>query len=904
MASLTNFGSQYKGYATNQGFTPLRPADPTPLLRQNQQTTERAMDRVMDHEIRMREINNKIRESEQRLEYNRLLERQTLEEQSRREADAQRIKQLEQNEKIKEVFDSYQMNQLAQFSQSLTNVAMEGVLAYKDHVIQTTMAEAFSIGLPPAQVAGFKSKEAAAEGAAQVAKETGRAMEGMGVPVDLIERARNSSGWKRYAYNKAIMMMAGQRYNTYRANNHSAFTVKIGDRDVSLATAANSSEYAAVETTLRNQFLQQFEGMNVEMMNEHLFPAMRQVEERQALAFSERQRKKLEADRQYEFKSQVWSNAIGKGDAFELQKTLKIYASELGGMPAARKLMYDDIKKGLEGGIFGHEDIARIEGMLNQKVVWNDGSEMSFKQKFPRDFAVSGIQKSMDDARWSMFNRSQENLQNTGRAFMAEINSMRASLDRRLTNDEITQLNQIAKSRGIDHLVRDDLNDIVTKEDHHIERSKDHASGLIELQGYITENQAADLAPAVRAMYRQRNLIVKKESITPDEHQLKAATKLIKDQTNVSHWEEGGAVKPTKEYRDSIRYGNELYLKKFAANVQTEEFKTKEEAHENALAYVEKAMIAAGSNFGVGEGLVQKSGSRQRLERLIKAGDTLKKNNYDITQPIPDLKPEVEQFDQYVKSGKGELPFAFKTIVSRLQGGETAWDFAIAQHKAHGFKDTPDKPDVEKFVDGQSKLVQRMMRWRPTQTRNLRAGDTIQCPVKVQGVTAQERALLCTIQYAEGTFKPDNPEQDAYRTMVGGGRFESLKVHPDYAVTIQTINGPITSYAAGAYQFLPTTYQKHKMPDFSEESQDKAALAEIREAKVDPTQPLTPQMIDLLAPVWASFPTLRTGTSYYGQGGKKFEELLEFYEGQLQREIKARERYSLPQNMLSREGRQ
>ena len=241
-------------------------------------------------------------------------------------------------------------------------------------------------------------------------------MEGMGVPVDLIERARNSSGWKRYAYNKAIMMMAGQRYNTYRANNHSEFTVKIGDRDVSLATAANSSEYAAVETTLRNQFLQQFEGMNVEMMNEHLFPAMRQVEERQALAFSDRQRKKLQADRQYEFKSQVWANAIGKGDAFELQKTLKIYASELGGMPAARQLMYDDIKKGLEGGIFNHEDIARLESMLNQKVAWNDGSEMSFKQKYPRDFAVSGIQKSMDDARWSMFNRSQDNKKKTAEA--------------------------------------------------------------------------------------------------------------------------------------------------------------------------------------------------------------------------------------------------------------------------------------------------------------------------------------------------------------------------------------------------------------------------------------------------------------------------------------------------------
>jgi lambda family phage tail tape measure protein len=42
-------------------------------------------------------------------------------------------------------------------------------------------------------------------------------------------------------------------------------------------------------------------------------------------------------------------------------------------------------------------------------------------------------------------------------------------------------------------------------------------------------------------------------------------------------------------------------------------------------------------------------------------------------------------------------------------------------------------------------------------------------------------------------------------------------------------------------------------------------------------------MIDKLAPEWASLPTLKTGTSYYGQGGKSFSQLQDFYRQQVAR---------------------
>lgn len=905
MGTLADFGSQYKGHAKSYGFNPVRPADPTPLLRQNQLNTERAMERVMDHEVRMRELNNQIRRSEQELTFNKEVKAQEISAKAQERSDQLRYDQLEKQEEIKRVFNTQQMGQLAQFSQSLSDIALQGVQTAKDIYVQNKIAEVFSMGVSPNEEALFRNQEAAAEGAAMHAKQTGQAMEYLGLPADLIKKARSSSGWARYAYNKAIMLMAGQRYNQFVAHNASNFTVKIGDKDVSLASAGNSSEFAAVQTTLRNQFLQQFAGLNVNMMNEHLFPAMRKVEERASLGFADKQRSRIKEDREYEFKSQIFSNAIGKGDASALQRTLKIYSTELGGMPKARSLMLSDLKKGLEGGLFDHKDIGNVRKMLETKVQWNDGSMMSFKQKFPRDYAVSGLEKTLNSAQWSLFNSSQETKQMNAKAWIAELDNMRAQSPGRLTNDDITNLLSIAKSRGFDHLVADHLNDIVTKEEQDVEDSKDHAIGLIELNGgFITEEQAKDLAPAVRAMYRARKMIVKGETVLPDEHHITQARKLIKDQTDVSHWQEGGAVKPTKQYRDAIRYGNALYRQYFAQNVMSEQFESKELAHQDALAKVEKLMINKGKAFGATEGLVSDP-KTTRAKRIKEAQQTLINNNNDITKHVPGLDAEMEQFDSWLRTGKGDIPFALKTLTSRLQGGETALDFGLAQLPHYGYTSKYDKPDVEVYVDQQTKIVQHMMRYRPTETKNARAGAVIGCPVKLQGLSAAERALLCTLQWAEGTWNPERDDNDAYRTLVGGGRFESLNKHPDTGVTINTPNGPLRSFAAGAYQFMPDTYAKHRMPDFSEESQDRAALLEIQTVgQVDPKQPLTPEAVDKLAPIWASLPTLATGTSFYNQGGKTLDDVLTFYQTMLKKEREARKIYRDPANMIFREGRQ
>lgn len=81
------------------------------------------------------------------------------------------------------------------------------------------------------------------------------------------------------------------------------------------------------------------------------------------------------------------------------------------------------------------------------------------------------------------------------------------------------------------------------------------------------------------------------------------------------------------------------------------------------------------------------------------------------------------------------------------------------------------------------------------------------------------KAFLALIRYTEGA---------GYRTLFGGGTFGSFDDHPRTSVTKKLGGKPITSTAAGAYQFLSRTWDECakacNLDDFSPLSQDIAAL--------------------------------------------------------------------------------
>jgi muramidase (phage lysozyme) len=139
---------------------------------------------------------------------------------------------------------------------------------------------------------------------------------------------------------------------------------------------------------------------------------------------------------------------------------------------------------------------------------------------------------------------------------------------------------------------------------------------------------------------------------------------------------------------------------------------------------------------------------------------------------------------------------------------------------------------------------------------------------------------LRVIRFAEGT---ERGGPDSYRVMFGGGLAPDLKRHPDKVIK----GGKYSSAAAGAYQFMPLTWEAQAkalgLSDFGQQSQDLAAVNLMRNRlmpigglSVLEKEGFSPRVSAALAREWASLPTEK-GVSYYGQPVKKLSDLQKVY---------------------------
>lgn len=165
-----------------------------------------------------------------------------------------------------------------------------------------------------------------------------------------------------------------------------------------------------------------------------------------------------------------------------------------------------------------------------------------------------------------------------------------------------------------------------------------------------------------------------------------------------------------------------------------------------------------------------------------------------------------------------------------------------------------------------------------------RSADVAGTPPTPTGDTETDNiaAFLWMIRCCEGTSGANG-----YRTMYTGKLFDiddpalptyKYKDHPRTANTAPINGKPITSTAAGAYQFLTKTWDESKaaigVTDFSPSSQDKAAIYLIkrRQALDDVKAGRFTSAVEKTKTIWASLPG-----SPYGQNPKKFDIALNFY---------------------------
>lgn len=137
----------------------------------------------------------------------------------------------------------------------------------------------------------------------------------------------------------------------------------------------------------------------------------------------------------------------------------------------------------------------------------------------------------------------------------------------------------------------------------------------------------------------------------------------------------------------------------------------------------------------------------------------------------------------------------------------------------------------------------------------------------IANLNSNARGWLAAIRRGEGT-----EDEGGYNRLFGGGTFDATKGgHPD---KVQH-GGGYSSAAAGAYQFMPATWNEVNGGNaaMTPENQDRAAMRLARAKGVDlETAPFTPENVARLAPTWASLPN-GAGFSHYNQPVKSFEEL-------------------------------
>ncbi len=136
------------------------------------------------------------------------------------------------------------------------------------------------------------------------------------------------------------------------------------------------------------------------------------------------------------------------------------------------------------------------------------------------------------------------------------------------------------------------------------------------------------------------------------------------------------------------------------------------------------------------------------------------------------------------------------------------------------------------------------------------------------------RAFLMMIRAGEGTA-----DAGGYSRLFGGQQFSSFADHPRLKITRTFAGKPLTSSAAGAYQFLIQTWDECRraldLPDFTPASQDAAAVYLIRRrgALADVKAGRFAEAVRKCAKEWASLPG-----SPYGQPVKTMAQARQTYE--------------------------
>lgn len=783
-------GMRYQGYAQTQGFNPIKPVDVTPLLRENRQTEQQNLQRMLDQSMSVMRI------------------------QQQQEQDA-----IQRQNELATLVSQQELSDLAEFSQTLTSAITTYQEYRKEKDIEAGMALAYTEGLPDEVVAKFKQDEAKAEEAATISEGVAASLEVQDAPTDLVTRTRSMSGWKGYGYARGIAQLGGEQYSVFYEEAAERIKIDIGGRMVTLSNAKNTSERAAVEAEIRRQYLKNFEGMNLGLLNEYLFPAMKKYEAKAATVFAIELRGRLQAERKTalldEFAGYVKANNVGEG----FIKLINLHQYDFGGRGPTREILIQELKDGLASKRYSPE---QVQNLLDFEFDKNGKGKLTTVGKaFERQ--LEDLPDLIRKAERGILAERLEDQSDREKAFVQDIKDRIQQRGEPLSEGEVMQLQREAQK--LFGTIPQYLQTYTTLYDLDKEESDRLAKFYIAEKNFISSAEAENLHPETAANYRTQNKVLDYNLGTPPKELKRQAYDQIDGAAADAFRSAGETVGGQKERTYRIN-AKAFYDKAYAAAIMDPGIKSEQEAHAKAL----KETIATGSpsnNFGGFDKLPTYTRDQENVQRFNEAQKAIDKKS-DIYQPIDALLPALQQLRQYQRRGKSTIPFEFHRLAQGLNGID-GWDLAAAQYEAHKMG-TLKKPQFEQDLDKETPLVRNLVRKYSTPSRTYRA----------QLESSNSNMFLELVKNKESKFYG---EYDAMNTggangghtAYGSANSKDVFDKPLTQMTIgevMQLQSQRRLFAAGAYQIIPKT-MRFVLPlsglsandKFDKTAQDRLALA-------------------------------------------------------------------------------
>lgn len=716
---------------------------------------------------------------------------------------------------------------LSQFSQKLTDFLVERQKEKNEEDQLAGIEMAYTEGLDPLTMQKFEEDEAEVSKIDGQIRKTAGAVEATG-NVFAGQRIRELSGHKALGYAIGVASNAAANYPIWFAQEAQTATVRIGNKEVTLASADSIEERAAVMAAIRRKYLVQFNNVNPALLNKYLFEPMRRFEATENKAWGNQFADRLKLERKAEAEDEVYAKLQSNPESIgELAISfIDRYEGDYGSSGQARDGFFKILKELQQNG---HIDESSINTLANYRFYHRGhGKEVAFGDKNVFGRQIETLRRQFEDTTTAEIGRRERQesarritLQNEFEAAVAESHSR----GERLPDAVVKDFEDRFLAGGLGSEPPTYLADYTTREEYDVEQEVERYKTIARAKGGYLE--AADLAMVSSAAYEQLKPLIAKDAGAQGTN-YKRATNIFTEELKEAGYLRTGSQDLNSNGLKALYGAQDLYVEMVQAFMAQN--RTPAEAHNLAEQEVSELIKTQKLQRQVS----QKSKVNQaRIDTVNQQRDLLAKGE-ELTSGLNGQSAEdLEKATLDFARGRGRIP----SIYTEMARGTNQLAHEIAE-QAYRARTGKDLYDADTLAEANP------------ETRELLAGTP----------TSGKANRIFTVDQQWGLDQIASVESEAYGGYTafnqGGSNNGYTAYNPgdsakgdhghDRPITELTIGeimarqklpkgAPGALFAAGRYQFIPRTLAE-TFPDtglslddkFDAAAQDRFAIARAR----------------------------------------------------------------------------